>query len=119
MPLDKTPLDKVEVEPVPGIVGISSTEERQLGSAEERRLDAETQDIATNTQLKARLSWFIGILMLTWFVFIAWIVLYYINYQRSLSEVIPKEVILGVLTAGASVVTLMGFILKGLFNSGE
>lgn len=79
--------------------------------------DALTLDIRAQTILKIALSVFIILMMIAMFIF-QWLSVN--NYLESLMQIkkeIPKEVVMAILATSSSMVTLMGFILKGLFKS--
>lgn len=90
------------------------TEERK---AQTRKLDAETGDIKAKTWLKIGLSLFISFVMAATLYFQYMIVDKYVSNSFKLEKEIPEAIIIAVLAASSSVVTLMGFILKGLFGS--
>lgn len=90
------------------------TEEKK---AKNRKLDAETGDIKAKTWLKIGLSIFISLIMAAMYYFQFMVVDKYISHLLELKKEIPESVIISVLAASSSVVTLMGFILKGLFGS--
>lgn len=91
-----------------------NTEEKK---AKTRKLDAETGDIKAKTWLKIGLSIFISLVMAAMFALQCIVTDRYISQLLELKKEIPESVIISVLAAGSSVVTLMGFILKGLFSS--
>lgn len=76
-----------------------------------------TKDIIALTRLKVGLSVFIALFMVSMFIF-QWVeVGKYLGSLTAMQKEVPKEVIIAILAASSSVVTLMGFILKGLFRS--
>lgn len=79
--------------------------------------NAQTNDIEAQTNLKIILSFIIAGLMILTFVFQVHAVSMYMFNMLESGKEIPVEVIVGVLAISSSVVTLMGFILKGLFQT--
>ena len=90
------------------------TEERK---AKTEKLNAETGDIRAQTRLKIALSVFIALIMLAMYIFQFYVLYKYISQLSALGKELPESIIIAVLAASSSVVTLMGFILKGLFGS--
>lgn len=84
-----------------------------------RRSDAETGDIKAQTWLKIVLSAFMCVSMVALFVFQSLALNHYFSSLDALHKEVPDSVIIAILTAASSVLTLMGFILKGLFGSKE
>lgn len=84
-----------------------------------RRSDAETGDIKAKTWLKIALSVFMCLSMVALFVFQSWALSHYFSSLDGLHKEVPDSVIIAILTTASSVLTLMGFILKGLFGSNE
>lgn len=82
-----------------------------------KKKDAETGDIKAQTWLKVGLSIFIAIIMSAILFFQFYIACRYLTHIIEMEKEIPKEVVISIFAASAAVTTLMGFILKGLFNS--
>jgi len=78
---------------------------------------SETHDLKTTTKLKIGLTIFISLLICAWGWFLYDIVNEYILYQKCLKKEIPPQVMISIITSGASVTGLMAFILKGIFKS--
>ncbi len=89
----------------------------QNKKAEINKKNAETGDIEAQTNLKVRLSYFIAALIVVILFFQFHIACKYLTHLIEMKKEIPKEVIISIFAASAAVTTLMGFILKGLFNS--
>lgn len=85
--------------------------------SESRYRDAQTTDLKTNTGLKIALAAFICLLIIFWFYFLNSTVGNYLQHMYQQKEIVPESVIVAIITAGSSVIALMGFILKGLFSA--
>jgi hypothetical protein len=96
------------------VVDTLNADERQAGVEHSKAI---TGDVKANTWLKIGLSVFICLLILGWFFGLFWYLGRYFDQMNSLEQIIPEAVMLAVIGAGATIVGLMGFILKGLFKS--
>lgn len=93
---------------------LSDEEDKKAGI---KKKNAETGDIKAQTWLKVGLSIFIAFTMSAILFFQFHIACKYLAHIIEMKKEIPKEVIISIFAASAAVTTLMGFILKGLFNS--
>ena len=96
------------------VVDSLKADERQAGVEHSKAI---TGDVKANTWLKIGLSIFICCLIAGWFVGLFWYLDRYFDQMNALEQIIPEAVMLAVIGAGATIVGLMGFILKGLFKS--
>lgn len=96
---------------------VNSQKVDEKSRSESRYKDAQTSDLKTNTGLKIALSVFICLLIGFWFYFLNSTVSNYLDYVYQQQDSVPESVIVAIITAGSSVIALMGFILKGLFGA--
>lgn len=108
---------KTETHPLREEDIVNSQKVDEKTRSESRYKDAQTTDLKTNTGLKIALSVFICLLIVFWFYFLSSTVGEYLAVMYQQQEVVPESVIVAIITAGSSVIALMGFILKGLFGS--
>ncbi|MFM5394191.1 hypothetical protein ACEUAB_08550 [Aeromonas veronii] len=81
--------------------------------------DAKAEDQIALTKLKSQYAGAVMFFLWFWFGALCLATLTYFSSQLALNKEIPKEVILGMFTATAVVVGLVGYILKGLFGNGN
>lgn len=104
-----TPNAQLKEEPLPTDEDIESVRTKE--DAERDGIDSETN---LKEQLASRTFRFMEGFVSLIFVFL----IYYVCYHAWYRLVIPKEVIIALITTSlAAVVGLVGFILKGLFGS--
>lgn len=85
--------------------------------AEARLKNAIADDKIALTKLKEQFAGAVMCFLWFWFGALCLATITYFSSQLALNKEIPKEVILGMFTATAIVVGLVGYILKGLFGN--
>jgi len=96
----------------------------EYGQSEETKAkakldNAKAEDQIALTKLKGEYAGAVMIFLWFWFGALCLATLTYFSSQLTLNKEIPKEVIIGMFTATAVVVGLVGYILKGLFGNGK
>lgn len=86
-------------------------------NAETGHQKAQTWEVYSHIGLRVCAAVFVAVLLWVWMSFLFDSVDYYFSQMKELKQEIPSEVMLAVIGAGATIVGLMGFILKGLFKS--
>lgn len=94
-------------------------EQKEERKARAKLDDAKAEDQIALTKLKSQYAGAVMFFLWFWFGALCLATLTYFSSQLALNKEIPKEVILGMFTATAIVVGLVGYILKGLFGNGN